>query len=345
LIPNIKKQLRTIVASRYAHLFIGLLALYGVSASITHTSHFEKVMDALMWYCYADYEVRKPSFPGEVWKIEFYRETYKERMNSLAEGLFDYRNKKEMQAFFMSKGFLYDVWGEENRSSYILAPMIEKGHQKAESPENVAFDYFILGDKKIVPFSEYEHGPWARGFVSAGEKGIYIHRDSLGPLLLWYFESLWATEPREPEHFHNDPLTYSLYRDLQGICEDTFIKRLQGNKQNAKDSFIREGFNLFLPTLLAMGARMVADRDSNFPPDYQYLRACLAGLSSNPNHTMLYMLSASMPESSNLMVRRGWVELRRRLHITYPDQITPEQISRVAQEIFEKLEETSGRSE
>ena len=48
------KRLRTIIASRYAHLFIGLLALYGVSWFITHASHFEKVMEALMWYCYAD---------------------------------------------------------------------------------------------------------------------------------------------------------------------------------------------------------------------------------------------------------------------------------------------------
>jgi hypothetical protein len=123
-------------------------------------------------------------------------EFYEKHIKKIAHGKrsFDYRNKKEMQDFFVSKGFLYDVWGEKNRSSYILAPVIEKGHQKAESPESVAFDYFILGDKKIVPFSEYEHGPWTRGFVSAGEKGIYIHRAVLN-LFLWYFESS-ATEPR-----------------------------------------------------------------------------------------------------------------------------------------------------
>ncbi|MCJ7747242.1 MAG: hypothetical protein MUP27_05825 [Desulfobacterales bacterium] len=339
------KQLRTIVASRYAHLCIGLLALYGVSWSISHTSHFEKVMDTLMWYCYADYEVRKPFFPGEVWKVEFYKEKYKERLSSLAEGSFDYRDKKEVQAFFMSKGFLYDVWEGKKCDSYILAPVIEKGHQKTDIPEKVAFDYFILGDKKIVPFAEYENGPWARGFVSGGEKGIYIHRDSLEPLLRWYFESLWITEPRAPEHFHNDPLTYSLYRDLQGVCEGIFIKRSYPNKQNAQYFFIIEGFDVFLPTLLAMGARMAADRDSNFPPDYQYLRACLTGLSLNPNHTMLYMLKTSIPDSNNPQVRKGWEDLRKRLDITYPDQITLEQISKVAQEILEKMEESSVRSE
>ena len=339
------KRLRTIVASRYAHLFIGLLALYGLSWTITHTSHFEKVMDSLMWYCYADYEVRKPLFPEEVWKVEFYREKYKERLSSLAEGFFDYRDKKEVQDFFMSKGFLYDVWGEKNHNSYILARVIEKGYQKTEFPENVAFDYFILGDKKIVPFPEYENGPWARGFVSAGEKGIYVHRDSLEPLLRWYFESLWITEPRAPEHFYNDPLTYSLYRDLQGVCEDIFIKKLYMTKQHAQDLFTKEGFNVFLPTLLAMGARMAADQDSNFPPDYQYLRACLTGLSLNPNHTMFYMLKTSIPDSNNPRVTKGWKDLRQQLDITYLDQITLEQISKVAQEILERMEESSVRSQ
>jgi hypothetical protein len=94
-----------------------------------------------------------------------------------------------------------------------------------------------------------------------------------------------------------------------------------------------------------MGARMAADRESNFPPDYQYLRACLTGLSLNPNHTMLYMLKTSIPDSNNPPVRKGWGDLRKRLDITYPDQITSEQISKVAQEILERTEESSVRSE
>jgi hypothetical protein len=335
------KLLRSVVTSRVAHLCMGLLALYGVSSLITYTSHFEKVMDTFKRYCYADYEVRTSLFQREFLEADFYREKYKERLSSLAEGFFDYRDKKEVQAFFMPKGFLYDVWREKNRNSYLLAQVIEKGQHKAEVPEEVVFTYFILGDKQIVPFSEYDKGQWARVFVSASKKGVYIHKDSLEPLLQWYFDSLWITEPKEAGHFHRDPLTYSLYRDLQDICGHIFVKHLYLNKQSAHDYFVEEAFKVFLPTLLAMGARMVADQDSNFRSDYQYLRACLTGLSLNPNHTMFYVLKTSSPNSNNPLIRKGWKDLRHRLDITHPDEITLDQISKAAQDILKKLEEAS----
>jgi hypothetical protein len=93
--------LKRIFSSRYAHLFIGLLVLYGVSWLITYTSHFEKIMDTLKKYCYADYEVRTSLFQRDILEADFYREKYKERLSSLTRGLFDYRDKKEVQAFFM----------------------------------------------------------------------------------------------------------------------------------------------------------------------------------------------------------------------------------------------------
>jgi hypothetical protein len=326
------------IASRYVHLCIGVLVLYGVSWAVTHTSHFEKVMNALRWYCYAEYEARISWNSQERGEAVFYREKYKESLISLAEGYFDYQDKKEMQDFFLSKGFLYDVWSEKNGYSYLFARVIERGYQKAEVPDGVAFEYFILGDKKIVPFPEYKNGYWERDFVSAGEKGIYIHRDSLEPLLRWYFESLWIAQPRGAMDFHNDPLTYSLYRDLQETCKDLFIKNPPRTKQIAQDYFIKEGFNVFLPTFLAMGAKMAADRDSNFPPDYQYLRACLTGLSLNPNHTMFYILKTGRPNGNHPRVRKAWKDLHQRLDLTYPDQITLEQISKGAQEILDGLE-------
>ena len=332
--------LKQVFSSRFAHLFMGLLVLYGVSSLITYTSHFEKVVDTLERYCYAEYEVRTSLFQGDILEANFYKEKYQERLSSLTEGLLDYRDKKEVRAFFMSKGLLYDVWLERNRHSCLLVQVIEKGNHKAEVPEEVAFDYFILGNKKIVPYHEYEKGESARVFASTGEKSIYIYRDSLEPLLSWYFESLWITQPRESRHFYEDSLTYSLYRDLQGVCEDIFVKRLYLSKQKAKDYFIEEGFKAFLPTMLAMGGRMVADQDSNFSSDYQYLRACLTGLSLNPNHTMFYLLKTSSPNSYNPLVRKGWEDLRRRLDVTYPDEITLDQISKAAQDILKRLEDS-----
>jgi hypothetical protein len=344
LITRMMRLLRSIIVLRYAHLCMGLLAFYGVSSLITYTSHFEKVMDTLKRYCYADYAVRESRFQREAQEAEFYKEKYKEKLSSLTEGLFDYRDKKEVQAFFMPKGLLYDVWWEKNRNSHLLARVIKKGNYKAEIPEEVTFDYFILGNKKIVPFPEYEKGRRARVFVSTGEKGAYIHKDSIDYLLEWYFDSLWESEPRNSKGFYiiergyKEHLTYFLYRDLREICEDIFEKRFYRDKKKAKQYFMEEGFKVFLPTMLAMGARMVADQDSNFPSDYQYLRTCLTGLSLNPNYTMFCILKTSRPNSYNPLVRKGWKDFSDRLDITFPDEVTLDQISKISQEIFEKVE-------
>jgi hypothetical protein len=347
MFQKVRKILRKIIPSKHAHLCLGLFALYGISLLITHTSHFEKIVDGLKRYCYSDYKVRNSLFSEERMKAEFYREKYKERLSSLAEGFFDYRDKKEVQDFFMSKGLLYDVWREKNRNSYLLAQVIEKGQHKAETPEEVIFNYFILGDKKVIHFSEYEKGGWARVFVSVGEKAVYIHKDSIDYLLSWYFDSLWESDTQSPKGFYiewkgrKNALTYSLYRDLREICEDIFEKRFYRNKKKAKQYFMEEGFKVFLPTMLAMGARMAADQDSNFQSDYQYLRACLTGLSLNPNYTMAYLLKRSSSNSYNPLVRKGWEELRQRLDITYSDEITLDKISKVSQEIFEKVKNSS----
>ena len=333
-------QYKQIIFSRYTHLFLGLLALYGISSIITYTTPFDKITENLKRYCYTGYGMKMPLFSQNIREIEYYREKYKEQLGVLTKGLFNYDKKDEAQAYFVTNGFLYDSWQENENHSYLLAKIIEKGVHKRESPEEIRFDYLILGEKKIVPFSEYVKGPGTGAFVSAGEKAIYLYKDSLEPLLQWYFESLWVTEPKESFHFYGDPLTYSLYLDLRKICEDIFIKRHYMNKQSAQQTFIEEGFRVFLPTLLSMGARMAVDRNSNFPSDYQYLRACLTGLSLNPNHTMFYLLKTERLYTFSPMARKGWKAFSQRLDLTSLDKITLEQISEMSQSIFNSLEDS-----
>lgn len=333
-------QYKQIIFSRYTHLFFGLLALYGISSIITYTTPFDKIMENLKRYCYTGYGMKMPLFSQHIREIEYYREKYKEQLDALTNGVFNDDKKDEAQAYFMTKGFLYDAWEENENRSYLLAKIIEKGVHEGEIPEEVRFDYLILGEKKIVPFSEYVKGPGTGAFVSAGEKAIYLYKDSLEPLLRWYFESLWVTEPKESFHFFGDPLTYSLYRDLQGICEDIFIKRHYMNKRGAEETFVKEGFRVFLPTLLSMGARMAVDRNSDFPSDYQYLRACLTGLSLNPNHTMFYLLKTERLYTFSPMARKGWKAFSQRLDLTSLDKITLEQISEMSQSIFNSLEDS-----
>ena len=270
-------------------------------------------------------------------RIKYYREKYKERLDTLTKGAFNHDRKDEAQAYFMNNEFLYDSWRENENRSYLLAKIVEKGVFKREIPEEVRFDYLILGEKKIVPFPEYGNGPGARTFVSAGEKAIYLYKDSLEPILRWYFESLWITQPRESYQFYGDALSYSLYRDLQGTCEATFIKRHHMNKRIAEETFVEEGFKIFLPTMLSMGARMASDRNNKFPSDYQYLRACLTGLSLDPNHTMFYLLKTGRLYTYSPMARRGWKIFLQRLDPTYPDQITLQKISEMSQDILNNL--------
>jgi hypothetical protein len=316
------------------------MILYGTSSLITHTTPFDKIEENLKRYCYVDYEMTMDQFPQNIRELKYYRERCKEKLNALTTGLFDYEKKDEAQAYFMKNGFLYDSWRENEYHSYLLAKIIEKGVHKSELPDEVSFDYFILGEKKIVPFSEYAKGLGAQAFVSAGERAIYLYKDSLEPVLLWYFESLWVTKPKESYHFYGDPLSYSLYRDLQGICEEIFMKRQYVDKQRAQETFLEEGFKVFLPALLGMGARMAADRNNNFPSDYQYLRACLTGLSLNPNHTMFYLLKIGSMLTFSPTAIKGWKTFSKSLDLTYPDQITLEQISEMSQDILKSLEDS-----
>ncbi len=333
-------QFKQTISSRYIHLFLGLVVLFGISAIITYTSPFDKAIENLKRYCYADYEIRMFSSSQDTRELEYYREKCKEELDPLAHVLFDDGKKEEAQAYFMNKGFLYDSWEENDNRSYLLAKIVEKGVHQAESPDEPRFDYLILGEEKILPFSEYGKTSGPRVFVSAGEKWIYLYKDSLEPLLRWYFESLWATEPKAPEHFYGNALSYSLYRDLQGICEDIFIKRHYMNKRGAEETFVKEGFRVFLPTMLSMGARMEADRNNNLPFDYQYLRACLSGLSLNPNYTMFYILKAARFHAFSPKAKKGWNVFLQRLGLHSLDKITLEQIAEMSQDIFKSIEDS-----
>jgi hypothetical protein len=338
LIQKAFRLCKQMIPSRYAHLFLGLIILFGISSIITYTTPFDKITESLKRYCYADYQIRLNLFPQNMRELKYYREKYRERLDNLSNGMFHDDKKNEAQAYFMNKGFLYDIWQEDENRSYLLAKIVERGVHQGELPDEVRFDYLILGGKKVVPFSEYLEGLGEQPFVSAGGKAIYLHRDSLESILRWYFESLWITQPTESYHFYDDPYSYSLYRDLQGICEDIFIKHHYMDKRRAQQTFVEEGFNVFLPTLLSMGARMEAERNNNFPSDYQYLRACLSGLSLNPNHTMFCILKTEKGYTFSPMAEKGWEAFSQNLDLTYPDQITLEQISEVSQEIFESLE-------
>lgn len=162
------KSLKTILGSRYVHLSLGLLVLYGVSYIFTYTTRFEKILDSLFRYCYADYMVAGMSSKEDVDRGFCYRDRYQERLDRFAAGIFDWRDENQAKEFFISKHYAYEVTDEDRRfRSYFLAPIISKGIHKTEIPEHVVFYYYILGSKEIPTFLEYlDKGNRASIFVS-----------------------------------------------------------------------------------------------------------------------------------------------------------------------------------
>ena len=180
------------------------------------------------------------------------------------------------------------------------------------------------------------------GSSSQQERRGPTSTNSVDYLLSWYFDSLWEWDTRGSGGFytewkgHEDPLTYCLYRDLREICENVFVNRLYRNKMKAKQYFMEEGFIVFLPTMLAMGARMVADQDLELSSGRRYLKALFTGLSLEPNFTMVYLSRQyhQYDPSMNKII----IEFKQRYSGNDPRGMTLEQISQAAQEMLRRLE-------
>lgn len=346
------KSLKTIIRSRYVHLSVGLLVLYGVSWFLTSTTQFEKILNSLSRYCYADYMVKGMKSREHVNRGACYRDRYEDRLNSLTSGLFDWNDEDQAKEFFIRENYVYEATNEGKRfRSYLLAPIIGKGTHTAEIPHHVTFYYYILDYKEIPTFLEYlDKRNRACLFVSAGDRliyahpEVYIHMDSLAPILKWYFEFLWEKQPQKPEDFYvrtpfypyKDIATYFLYVDLRSICEDIFIKGFYRNKKDAENYFVSEGFNVFFSTLLAMGARMAAEQELELQPGYRYLRALFTGLSLEPNFTMFYL--SRQYHHYDPAVNKMIEEFKGRIGISDPNSVTLGKISEAAREMLKKLE-------
>ena len=340
-----RNAIKRFLFSRRVHLCFGVLALYGISWAATHTTRLEKILDAYKNYCEYDYEARISEEPSEIEEYEFWRKKYKERLISLSEDLFDCQDRKQTQAFFLPHGLLYEVSEGSGGNSYLLARVIGKGHHGAEVPQRVSFDYYVLGEKEIAPFEEYRDGENRRNFVSWGDEAIYVHKDILRSVVDLYFESLWSQwdreslsdkEIRERSEFYWDDLSQCLWRDLQGVIDVAVTMRIYEDKGTVRNYFIEEGFKVFLPTMLSMGARLTADRKVPLSSDYRYQRALLTGFSLKPNFTMVYLCKDDPLPS----VEKVWKELNGQLHLNDPGEIDLNNISRAAMEVFEKLEDS-----
>jgi hypothetical protein len=272
---------------------------------------------------------------------EFTRDQFAEQLRSFSADLFDYRNDEQVQAYFSSKNFFYDSSKTEEGNSYLLAPIIGSGQYEEQIPERVAFRYAILGEEEIAPFSVYQEGPWTSVFISEKNGTVYIHTATLDSLLRWCFAILWKREPRTQKDFDIDGVTHYLYLDLPAVCQEVFIERQFYDEGTSREYFLEKAFQALLPTMLAMGARMMADNETSFSARYKYERAYLTGLALHPRYTLFnYLATYGL---CNKLTRSLAVEVHRQLRIMDTQEINEEIMSRTAQQILREREDSALR--
>jgi len=75
-----RRFFRSFIASRYVHLVVGLMALYGISEAVTYTDNFEKIVHTLKRYCLTDYYLRDYLNSRDQRGEEYRRERYRKRL-------------------------------------------------------------------------------------------------------------------------------------------------------------------------------------------------------------------------------------------------------------------------
>jgi hypothetical protein len=319
--------------SRYVHLCLAILMLYGITWVITYTTEFEKVINRFRRYCYADYQVRTSITSVMKLEAEFTRDQFAEQLHSFSASIFDYRNEEQVKEYFSKRDFFFNIRKTDEGNSYLLAPIIYSGYYYEEKiPETVAFQYAILGEEEISPFSVYQEGKWTSVLVSEQNGTVYIHTDTLYAFLRWYFALLWMLEPQTQRDFDIDGATHYLYLDLPEVCEEVFIERRIYDKETAREYFLEKAFESLYPTMLAMGARTMADKETAFSERYKYERAYLTGLAVRPQYTLFnYLATYGL---CNTLTRSLADEVHRQLSIMGMREIDENSISLIAQKIL-----------
>ncbi len=334
-------MLKNFFSSRYLHLSLAILALYGITWYVTYTTDFEKIINRFKRYCYADYEVRAAKTSMMRLTTEFARDQFAEQLRSFSANLFDYRNEEQVQAYFSARNFFYDISKTDGGNSYLLAPITSSGQHEEQIPETVAFRYAILGEEEIMPFSVYQEGPWTSVFVSEKNGTVYIHTGTLDSLLRWCFAVLWKLQPRSQKDFDIDGATHYLYRDLPAVCQEVFIERQFYDEATSRKYFLEKAFQSLLPTMLAMGARAMADKETSFSARYKYERAYLTGLAVRPQYTLFnYLATYGM---CNTLTRSLAVEVRKQLSMMGAQEIDVEIMSQTAQKILAERQDSALR--
>jgi hypothetical protein len=327
---------------KYLHL-IGLLgALYAIALLVTRTDPWERTLDTLRRYCLSDYVSRNAGTVEKRFEAEFYREEYGRRLDGLTAGVVDRRDGEAMRRWFEERGFGWASWSEGNGRSCVLAPILSTGRLPNPVAGGEPFDWFVLGEKKIVPFLEFARGPKGRVFVTGEEGRAYIHRDSVEPHLLRYFERAWERRGQNAEDLHWDSVSWGIYRDMEEVCKDVFLRRIYRDPAVARRRFVESGFYALLPTLLAMGETLAAPPTDGLTTRERYGRAVLHGLAQVPSHTLFQLLAIYGETQAD--IGKIWTRLQSLAATVDPKEMKTEEISLLARRVLAEMEREDTRS-
>jgi hypothetical protein len=139
-------------------------------------------------------------------------------------------------------------------------------------------------------------------------------------------------KPRTQEDFDIDRVTHYLYLDLPKVCQEVFIDRQLYDKETSRNYFLDKAFESLLPTMFAMGARMMADKETSFSERYKYERAYLTGLAMHPQYTLFnYLATYGM---CNTLTRSLATEVHMQLNVMGMQEVNEDIISQIAQRIL-----------
>ena len=136
-------------------------------------------------------------------------------------------------------------------------------------------------------------------------------------------------------------LVHYLYLDLPEVCQEVFIERHFYDERTSREYFLEKALESLLPTMLAMGARLIAEKETSFSTRYKYERAYLTGLAMYPHHTLFNYLATY--GVCNTLTRSLAGEVHMRLRIMGVREINENIISQTAYRILAERQDSAIR--
>ncbi|MFQ6078518.1 MAG: hypothetical protein ACE5NJ_05205 [Thermodesulfobacteriota bacterium] len=267
---------------------VGILCLLYLGT--TRTTEDQRLIDALMKYCYTHYALVKRPTPKN--ETRFLR--YEAELAQLSEGKFDHLKEDEVKAFLEPRGYAYEVEEGDGRVDYLLARFVEHGQFEASGSDCLSYDYFLLDRFFVVPYDRSFFG----GFMEEADRSPLIFHSTNGRVYInaawarWRFEKLFTrlweskvtrvSKTKGPRHYR------VLYRGVKDIWREARLFRR--SERASREYFIEHAFESHVPTVLGCVSREYYYRNQKLSGTNGLVLGYLRSLAEDPNFITLGFL-------------------------------------------------------